>query len=933
MDTSLVPPTGIPWRKVAIHFSIALALYFLGLSILPSAPNFEERLPLRDEIGWLAISHDTYVKFTDEDLATVDWREGLQKTTYGAMNPNLAKLFFGWHLSRTGYDLPPPRVFPVIHPAAKGRMKQPKFVLNQVGPHEDFMIQLRKLDLKIMALAGVGMFLVGLLVGGTIMGVLAWWLFLTSASIQDVAPIVMTDNLLLTLLLGGIFVTMLALQKLSQNPVPLWKSLLWMSGIGLILGMAPSTKLNGALSCLGFALALLGLWGFKRFSIQKKWHPMAWGGISALAACGFFLALYPLLWGDIRGELDFVFERWDKLIAGQSAQLVHIALSDYGSRASAVWQNAVLEVGPSWLPGWTIAGLACIGLIMLVIQAVQGLRHAHAAPHAWVLLCFLLVWCVETTLWIPLDWTRYYLPVMVFTCLLAALPFATLTRFLTMRLQSKTSSANQTATALTVFLLFAVAPSCTKPEAESIPPPHILLLSVDTLRPDYLGMYGYPQETSPYLDALLSDAFHFPKTVATVPRTTPSLASILTGGYPHTTGVRVLRHALRDNVVPITETLKADGYQTIAVVTNQMLGPERKLSRGFDTYLDAKDTRNAKATTDVLLENLKSVDYNQPLFLWAHYIDPHMPYVADPAIIQSFAPEYQGRYAKQFGQFPPEEKPKDGRRWRRGPYPHDLPKSVAVHQNPLPQDVVSHVRELYAADVRSTDNEIRRLVEELLEKTEGNLLIVFTSDHGESLGEHDFYWDHGDYAYNAASRIPLAILLPQDHPHRGYGSFPAWVSGTDIVPTVLDLLGKDVPAEMVAQLDGQSLAPAIRGSTLDAAPVFVESGRSHFFDQINGRASNDIAGRFRAVYSEDWKLIWAPGHKDPALSWQLYNLGQDPHEEQDLYHAEHPQFLRLRALLLPWAEKSLGLTDASEASAEDLQLMQELGYIDSENEE
>ncbi|PCJ51597.1 MAG: hypothetical protein COA70_14010 [Planctomycetota bacterium] len=919
-------------QRIIIPATIGLALFFIGLSILPSAPNFEERLPLRDEIGWMAISHDTYVKFSDDGLAEVDWRDGLQKTTYGAMNPNLAKLLFGWQLDQMAYDLPPPKVFPVIHPMAKGRMKNPKFVLNQVGPHEDFMVALRNLDLRIMALAGVGLFLVGLLVGGYTMGFATWILFITTADIHEVAPIVMTDNLLLVFLCAGIFITMLALRKLRCSAVPLWKSLLWMTAVGLVLGMAPSTKLNGALSCIGFAIALLGLWLCKGFQLQKKWHPIAWAGVSSAVACGLFVALYPLLWGDIRGELNFVFERWDKLIESQTTQLAHIALPDLASRMAAIWQRGVLDVGPAWLAGWMVASLAVLGFALLSLQAIGNLRNQEQAPHAWVLLCFMLVWCLETAVWIPLDWTRYYLPVMVFTCFLAALPFASLTRFLMSRFPKRQTATRTVTSVAATLALLIFTPSCNKQEAE-IAQPHILLLSVDTLRPDYLGMYGYPYDSSPYLDSLLADAFHFPKTVATVPRTTPSLASILTGAYPHTTGVRVLRHALKDDVIPITETLKADGYQTLAVVTNQMLGPERKLSRGFDTYLSAKDTRDAKATTDVLLDELKDLDFTQPLFLWAHYIDPHMPYVADPSIIRSFAPEYVGRYAKQFGQFPAQEPPKNGEKWRKGPYPPDLPKSIAVHNNPLPEEVVSHVRDLYAADVRSTDNQIKRLVEDLLLKTDGNLLVVFTSDHGESLGEHDFFWDHGDYVYNAASRIPFAILLPQDHPNHGYGSYPAWVSATDIVPTVLDLLGKNIPDNMRSQMDGRSLAPQIRGQALGEIPVFVESGHSHFFGQIKGRASNDIAGKFRAVYSEDWKLIWAPGHKDPRVSWQLFDLAADPHEENNLFRMDHPQFLRLRALLLPWAEKSLGLTDSSEASAADLDLMNELGYIDSGSEE
>ena len=484
------------------------------------------------------------------------------------------------------------------------------------------------------------------------------------------------------------------------------------------------------------------------------------------------------------------------------------------------------------------------------------------------------------------------------------------------------------AVATAALALAMIASSCAEEHETPAEPPHILLLSIDTLRPDYLGMYGYDRETSPYLDSLLADAFHFPKAVATVPRTTPSLASMLTGAYPHNTGVRVLTDALRDDVAPITEVLHDAGYRTLAVVTSQILGAERRLSRGFDVYLQAEDERDAAATTDAALELLEQNDFSKPLFLWAHYIDPHTPYVSDPAIIEAFDPEYEGRYEKNFGQIPPELEGEPDPMAHTGPYPLDLPKRLAVHRNPLPEEVVAHVRRLYAADIRNTDDQIKRLVERLEEWTRGNLLIVFTSDHGESLGEHAFYWDHGDYVYNASSRIPLAILPPNGHPARRAGSFDDWVSGVDLAPTLLELLGREIPPSMAEQMEGRSLVPAMRGESMPPVPVFVESGHAHFFKLIRGRADNTTAGKFRAVYSGDWKLIWAPGNSDPKLTWQLYDLEADPHETRNLYAADHPQFLQLRDLIVSWADKGRSTKSSGAISDEDMELLKKLGYVD-----
>jgi arylsulfatase A-like enzyme len=223
------------------------------------------------------------------------------------------------------------------------------------------------------------------------------------------------------------------------------------------------------------------------------------------------------------------------------------------------------------------------------------------------------------------------------------------------------------------------------------------------------------------------------------------------------------------------------------------------------------------------------------------------------------------------------------------------------------------------------------LVENFRRKTGDNLMIVFTSDHGESLGEHDFHWDHGDYVYNAASRIPLAILLPKDHEAYGPGRYEEWVSGVDIVPTILDLLGYALPESIASQIEGRTLAPAMRGVNLPAQPVYVECGKSHYPEDITGRVDFTVAGRFRAVYLGDWKLIWTPGHETPLESWQLFNLEQDPHETEDRFREDHPEFQPLRDLLLPWAE--LGMQTASDegTTAADLQRLKDLGYIDSEH--
>ena len=452
------------------------------------------------------------------------------------------------------------------------------------------------------------------------------------------------------------------------------------------------------------------------------------------------------------------------------------------------------------------------------------------------------------------------------------------------------------------------------------PPRHVLLLTVDTLRSDHLSANGYDLPSTPYLDGLLAGGVAFPRTLAPVPRTTPSLASLLTGAYPHTTGVRTLYDPLSDEVTSLAEILRRNGYRTAAVVSNHVLTRERRLDRGFEVYNAAGDVRGAGATTDAALALAEPAWRDRSVLLWVHYIDPHVPYLPPEALAEAFDPGYAGRYARGFGSVP-------GGIGDRA-YPADLPKAEAVYRNPLPEEVNAHVRRLYAADVRATDDQIARLVEGLKTRVKNDWLVVFTADHGESLGEHDFYWDHGDYVYNADLQVPLGFVLPPGDPRARGARVEDWVSLVDVMPTLLDLLGVGVPNEVAAQIEGRSLLPFLEGATLPPRPVFAESGTSFYPQLVRRRVGFDVAGRFRAAVLGDWKLIWTPG-QTPEMEYELYDLAADPAETHDLWTAGHPQGRVLTEQLHAWYR------DASDEkhverppSEEDLERLRSLGYLE-----
>ncbi|MFT5052666.1 MAG: arylsulfatase [Chlamydiales bacterium] len=447
----------------------------------------------------------------------------------------------------------------------------------------------------------------------------------------------------------------------------------------------------------------------------------------------------------------------------------------------------------------------------------------------------------------------------------------------------------------------------------------VLLVTVDTLRPDYLSANGYPLPTTPYLDGLIGEGTYFENAVTPIPRTAPAMASLFTGAYPHTTGVRTQTSLLGPDLPTLAGTLKQAGWQTQAVYTNHMMDPMRGLIRGFDDYRMLAPRRRpseglfeppeASRVSEVALVELNKLDPDRPAFLWVHFLDPHIPYSPPAELVEAFDPGYEGPHASFFKVWSPEED--DAERGRR------------IHRGSLPERVNEHIRRLHAASYRAFDDALAPVIERARELFGDGLLIVFASDHGESLGEHDIYWDHGDYVYNATTRVPLAFMLPASHPLHGGMRRSERASLVDVAPTVLDLVGL-APASN-SQIEGRSLVPAMRGNDPGPHAVFSESGHCYYPELVGRRVRNDVEGRFRAVFRGRWKLIWTP-FQEGELEWELYDVEADPHETKNLYDPEHPELAQLQAELQAWMRDAF-LDELPNLEGEDLETMKSLGYV------
>jgi arylsulfatase len=325
---------------------------------------------------------------------------------------------------------------------------------------------------------------------------------------------------------------------------------------------------------------------------------------------------------------------------------------------------------------------------------------------------------------------------------------------------------------------------CTR--AGSSTPELLLLISVDTLRADHLGAYGSDRGLTPVLDALARESVVFTSAYAPAPFTLPSMAASLTGRYPEELGISRNESRVPDAVPTLASVLREHGWRTAAVVSNFVLRDASGLAGGFDVYDDTFPSREqtrrwpervGPATTDAALATLESCadGSGTPCFLWVHYQDPHGPYTPPP--------DRRERQLERERQRPGADRqlPVNEDHSGRG----GIPKYQYLEGR---RDVAFY-RAGYAAEVAEADAAIGRLLEAVQRRfPPDRSIVVFLADHGEGLGEHDFWFAHGELLIEPLVRVPLMLRLPGTAP----GRREDLASLVDLLPTLLArLLGPD----------------------------------------------------------------------------------------------------------------------------------------------
>src|SRR5258708_750537 len=356
--------------------------------------------------------------------------------------------------------------------------------------------------------------------------------------------------------------------------------------------------------------------------------------------------------------------------------------------------------------------------------------------------------------------------------------------------------------------------------ADAKPQTNVVVITIDTLRADHLGCYGYKQIRTPNIDALAAESARLERAYTPVPVTLPAHTAIFTGTYPTLSGMHDFSgNKLNPNQPTLASVLKQQGYVTGAVVGSAVLDSRFGLNNGFDFYYDHFDfnplqesnleemERPGNVVADVTLDWLAG-NYKTSFLLWMHLYDPHYPY--------------------------------------RPPAPYNE----------------QYKDRLYDGEIAFADAQVGRLIAFLKAKNlYRNTIIVLTGDHGESLGEHGER-THGFFLYNATLHVPVIIHLPQAT--SSVKTISGVVSLVDLMPTVLQALKVDLPA----QVQGRSLLPLMTAKTEEEPPnVYPDTSLPplHF-----------TCPNLRSVETEKYQFIEAPKP-------ELYDLSRDPCETQNLY--------------------------------------------------
>jgi arylsulfatase A-like enzyme/Flp pilus assembly protein TadD len=418
-----------------------------------------------------------------------------------------------------------------------------------------------------------------------------------------------------------------------------------------------------------------------------------------------------------------------------------------------------------------------------------------------------------------------------------------------------------------ILILLLLPIACKKDTEPPKSKPHLILISIDTLRSDYLKLYDTKGISTPNMEDFAREGVTFRNVISQVPYTLPSHATMLTGMYPAAHRVRDnVRDVLPSAIPTLAEIFKKNGYQTAGFAGSMVLSQQTGIARGFDYYDDffsrgdvhAEDLGGIERKAGVVVQSFEYwLDHRQsqnPFFAFIHFYDPHSPYTP-----------------------------------------------------PAGYSVTNKLEDLYAGEIKYVDFVLGKLFETLKKKNVwNNAAIMITSDHGEMLNEHGEL-GHGFFLYKPALAVPLLLRAPGLRTH---SSVEDLVEIADFAPTLLEVAGIQPPSQM----QGESLIPLSKeGRKKKNRAAYAES----YFASLQFGISP-----LKMVQDGNLKYIEAP-HPE------FYDLASDPNERSNLAEDRKSDIQKFRTRLIQFEKVTARdyTKEQRKVTAEEAEQFAAIGYL------
>lgn len=448
---------------------------------------------------------------------------------------------------------------------------------------------------------------------------------------------------------------------------------------------------------------------------------------------------------------------------------------------------------------------------------------------------------------------------------------------------------------------------------------NVIIVSVDALRANHMGVYGYKKDTTPNIDLWSKDTFIFDNAMTAIPITYPSFASLFTGLPPVNTRIieNSTRHIIGDNTQTLASIFKRNGFTNVAYLTSDVLNKDinkgiTNLAKDFDIY-ESFPYKNDQVNNYRHYEEFISKAFSwlrtnkdKRFFMWLHLMNTHPPYFPP----KNYRCVFNQKYCKEIDNSNEQELIDDEKKYR------------GCRKQAVPEDRVEIHETLYDGEIAYMDNLFGQFID-VLKKIgiDKNTVVVFLADHGEGF-DHNYNFLHGRVLYNSSVRIPLIIKIPWINPQGT--RIPKLIDNSDIMPTLIDLLKLRIDYLVT---DGNSFGDVFKNKF---NRFFLKTNETKQFVYLVSQNMDKYAvtdGKYIYIYS----LPGSCGTNDQTME-EVYNLSTDPGEKNNLVLQNLPENKELKEMLMSFLSRynlpqtPLKIEDTDSQNNPQLEKLKSLGY-------